>query len=124
MVGIKLSAMAQIKLDVLTETRRKYDHIHSLVEQYGAAKVGDDTLLGSLARTATDVGRVFMNNGYGLMADHSNQIAMLAKRGVGKQTKLRTFREAIASVRSAMDHTEKMIVEEEKKAHEAPGSGA
>lgn len=123
MVGIKLSAMAQLKLDVLTEARRKFDHIHSLVEQYGAAKTGEDALMSALARAATNVGRVFMNNGYGLMADHSNQIAMLAKRGVGKQLKLRTFREAIASVRTAIDHTEKMIMEEEKKAHEAPADG-
>jgi len=120
MVGIKLSAMAQIKLDVLTETRRKYDHIHSLVEQYGAANTGEDTLMRALSRAAADVGRVFMNNGYGIMADHSNQIAMLAKRGVGKQIKLRTFRESMASVRAAIDHAEKMIIDEEKKAHEAP----
>ena len=120
MVGFKLSAMAQLKLDVLTEGRRKYDRIHSLVEQYGAANSGEDALMRALSRAAADVARLFMNNGYGIMADHSNQIAMLAKRGVGKQLKLRTFREATASVRAAMDHTEKMIVDEEKKAHERP----
>ena len=121
MVGIKLSAGAQLKIDVLTEARRKFDRIHSLVEQYGATGKGDDALLSPLTRAATDVGRLFMNNGYGIMADHANQIAMLAKRGVGKQLKLRTFRESVASVRAAIEHAEKMIVDEEKKAHEAPG---
>jgi hypothetical protein len=120
MVGFKLSAMAQIKLDVLTEGRRKLDRMHSLVEQYGAARTGEDALMSALARASTDVGRLFMGHGYGAMADHANQIAMLAKRGVGKQLKLRTFREAVASVRAAMDHTEKMIIDEEKKAHESP----
>jgi hypothetical protein len=123
MVGIKLSAMAQLKLDMLTEARRKYDRIHSLVEQYGAATSGEDALMSALSRTATDVGRLFMNNGLGIMADHSNQIAMLAKRGVGKPMKLRTFRESVASVRAAIEHTEKTIMDEEKKAHEAPADG-
>ena len=123
MVGIKLSAMAQLKLDALTEARRKFDRIHSLVEQYGATHTGDDALLRSLSRTAAEVGRLFMNNGYGVMADHANQIAMLAKRGVGKQLKMRTFREAIVSVRAAIEHTEKTIRDEERKAHQAPAEG-
>jgi hypothetical protein len=72
-----------------------------------------------IARTATEVARLFMNNGYGIMADHSNQIAMMAKRGVGKVTKLRAFRESIASVRAAMEHAEKMVMEEEKAEHAA-----
>lgn len=121
MAGIKLSAKAQLKIDVLTEARRKFDRIHALVEQYAGTSHGEDAFLSPLARTATDVARLFMNNGYGIMADQANQIAMLAKRGVGKQTKLRTFRELIASVRQAMDHAEKMIIEEEKAEHGAEG---
>jgi hypothetical protein len=117
--GIKLSAKAQLKIDVLTEARRKFDRIHSLVEQYAGTSHGEDTFLSPLARTATEVARLFMNNGYGIMADQANQIAMLAKRGVGKQTKLRTLRELIVSVRQAMDHAEKMIIEEEKAEHGA-----
>jgi hypothetical protein len=123
MVGIKVSAGAQLKLDSLTQARRKFDRIHALVEQYGGTTVGEDALLRSLARAAAEVGRVFMNNGWGIMADHANQIATLAKRGVGKPFKLRTFREVVAAVRSAMDHTEKMIMDEERKAQEAPADG-
>ncbi len=122
MAGIKLSAKAQLKIDVLTEARRKFDRIHALVEQYAGTSRGEDAFLSPLARTATDVARLFMNNGYGIMADQANQIAMLAKRGAGKQTKLRTFRELIASVRQAMDHAEKMIIEEEKAEHGAEGN--
>jgi hypothetical protein len=123
LVGIKVSAGAQLKLDVLTTAHRKLDRIHALVEQYGAATAGEDQLLRMLSRAAAEAGRVFMGNGYGVMADHANQMAMLAKRGVPKPLKLRTFREAVASVRAAMDHTEKMIIEEEKKASETPGGG-
>lgn len=120
MVGLKISAGAQLKLDVFTTARRKFERIHSLVEQYGGTNKGDDAFLGPISRTATEVARMFMQNGYGIMADHSNQIGMLAKRGVAKQAKLRTFRESIASVRAAMDHAEKMIIEEEKAAHAPP----
>lgn len=120
MVGLKLSAGAQLKMDVFTQARRKFDRIHALVEQYGGTGKGEDAFLSPISRAATEVARLFMQNGYGIMADHSNQIGMLAKRGAGKQTKLRTFRELIASVRQAMDHAEKMLIEEEKAAHAKP----
>lgn len=120
MVGMKLSAKAQLKLDMFTMQRRKYDRIHSLVEQYGGLKKGDDAMMGPISRTATEVARTFMNNGYGIMADQSNQIAMLAKRAVPKPSRLRTFRELVASVRAAMDHAEKMVIEEDKA--EQPGA--
>lgn len=123
MVGMKISAGAQLKIDSLTVARRKFERLHALVEQYGGTSRGDDSFMSPIARTATEVARVFMQNGYGIMADHSNQIGMIAKRGAGKQTKLRTFRELIASVRSAMDHAEKMIIEEEKAAHAEPAEG-
>jgi hypothetical protein len=121
MVGLKLSAKGQLKIDMFQTARRKYDRIHSLVEQYAGLKKGEDSMMSPIARTATEVARLFMNNGYGIMADHSNQIAMMAKRGAGKVTKLRAFRESIASVRSAMDHAEKMVMEEEKAEHAAEG---
>jgi hypothetical protein len=120
MVGMKLSAGAQLKMDVFVQARRKFDRIHALVEQYAGANKGDDAFLSPISRTATEAARLFMMNGYGIMADHSNQIGMLAKRGTGKQTKLRTFRELVASVRQAIDHAEKVIIEEEKAAHSEP----
>jgi len=120
MVGMKLSAGAKLKMDVFTQARRKFDRIHSLVEQYAGTSKGEDALLSPISRTATEVARLLMMSGYGIMADHSNQISMLAKRGTGKQTKLRTFRELVASVRQAIDHAERVIIEEEKAAPGQP----
>lgn len=120
MVGMKLSGGAQLKLDVLSQARRKFDRIYSLVEQYAGTGKGDDVFLSPITRTATEVARAFMQNGYGVMADHANQIGMMAKRAGPKPAKLRTFRERIASVRSAIEHAEKMIIEEEKAAHAKP----
>jgi hypothetical protein len=124
MVGLKLSAKAQLKIDMFMMARRKYDRIHSLVEQYAGTNKGDEAMMGPLSRTATEVARVFMNNGYGIMADQANQIGMLAKRAVPKPSRLRSFRELIASVRAAMDHAEKMIIEEDKAEHAGPEAEA
>src|SRR5574341_1282107 len=123
MVGMKLSAKAQLKIDMIQTARRKFDRIHSLVEQYASMKKGEDSMMSPISHTATEVARLFMNNGMGIMADQSNQIGMMAKRGAGKVTKLRTFRELIASVRAAMEHAEKMVLEEDKAEHAKPPGG-
>lgn len=121
-MGTKLSAKAQQKLDVLTEARRKWDRVHSLVEQYGSANTGEDAFLSQIYRTATEVARIFMNQGYGVMADSANQLAMLAKRGSSKQTKLRTMRELVVSVKAAIEHAEKMVAQQDAKESESKAS--
>jgi tRNA nucleotidyltransferase (CCA-adding enzyme) len=118
-MGTKLSAKAQQKLEVLTEARRKWDRVYSLVEQYSSTNTGEDSFLGQIYRTASDVARIFMNHGYGVMADSSNQLAMLAKRGSSKQTKLRTMRECIASVKAAIEHAEKVVIQEDAEESES-----
>jgi tRNA nucleotidyltransferase (CCA-adding enzyme) len=121
-MGTKLSAKAQQKLDVLTEARRKWDRVHSLVEQYSSANTGEDAFLSQIYRTATEVARIFMNQGYGVMADSANQLAMLAKRGSSKQTKLRAMRELVVSVKAAIEHAEKMVAQEDAKESESKAS--
>ena len=115
MVGKKLSSQAQLKMDVVTEVRRKWGRVYGLVEQYGNAKTAEDTYLSQIARAATDVSRILMNNGYGVMADTANQMAMMAKRASGKQTKIRSMREFVVSLRQAMERAEKMIIDGEKE---------
>ncbi len=120
MVGMKLSAKAQLKIDVIVQARRKFDRLHALVEQYAGTGKGDDAFMSPINHTATDVARLFMNNGYGIMADQTNQIGMLAKRSASKPSRVRTFRELVNSVRQAMDHAEKMILEEDKTEQDQP----
>lgn len=117
MPGLKLSGTALQKIETLTLARRKMDRVHSLIEQYGIVKKGEDTLLGQIARAAQDAQKTFMNAGYGTMADTCNQINMLGKRGGNKPTKLRNYREMVTAVKAAIEHAEKMIIEEETKAH-------
>ncbi len=123
MVGKKLSSQAQLKMDALTEVRRKWGRVYGLVEQYGSAKTGEDTYLSQIARAATDVSRILMNNGYGVMADTANQTAMMAKRSSGKQTTIRSMREFVISLRQAMERAEKTIMDGEKEGPEEAGAG-
>jgi hypothetical protein len=124
MVGKKLSSQAQLQMDVVTEVRRKWGRVYGLVEQYGNAKTGEDGYLSQIARASVDVSRILMNNGYGVMADTANQMAMLAKRGSSKQTKIRSMREFVVSLRQAMERAEKMIVDGEKEVSEGGGAGS
>ena|SRR6266581_6569901 len=112
MVG-KLSIKAQHALAFFDEVKVKVDRLHSLVEQYVATKVNQDQFMGPIGHTAVDVNRLFMNAGYGVMADTANQIAMLAKRGGSPATKARGFREMVNSIKSAMDTNMKIIIAEE-----------
>ena len=109
----KMSIQAQQTIAFFDEVKKKTDRLYSLIEQYSAAKAAQDQYLGPIGRTATDVNRLFMNKGYGIMADTANQIAMLAKRGGSANTKSRGFRELMNSIRAAMDTNIKIIIAEE-----------
>ncbi|MDH3495514.1 MAG: hypothetical protein OER21_02010 [Gemmatimonadota bacterium] len=109
----KLSTQAQQELEVLTQARRKVDRLHSLVEQYAAMKKGQDAYAALIARAATELGRLLLLNGMGVMADSANQLAMLAKRGGATQGKIRGLREYVANLRPAVERAEKAVHERE-----------
>jgi hypothetical protein len=111
----KLSSSAQRKLDALVEARRKMDRIHSLVELAASQPSGQDMYLGQIRRAAADVGRVFMNNGYGPLADATNQMSLATKRSGKIQTRIRSLRELVASIKGGMERAEKAVYEEDKR---------
>jgi len=121
-MGSKLSTKAQLQLGVLEEARRKVDRIYALVEQMAGARVGQEGLMPPIGRAATELARLLMNNGLGVMADTSNQIAMLAKRGGSVQTKTRGFREMVNSIKAAIDTRAKVIVAEDGR-EQGEGAG-
>lgn len=110
----KLSAKAQQTIDLLVEARRKTDRLHSLVEQYASQK--QDFYASQIARAATDLGRLLLNAGYGVMADYANSLGMAAKRGGATQSKFRALREAVAQLRPALDRAEKAVYADEAAA--------
>ena len=106
------------KLDTLTEARRKWDRVHSLVEMTATQKTGQDMYLGQIRRAAEDVGRVFMNGGYGPLAQTANDMALLVRRGGTLQTKIRGMRELVGSLHAAIDRAEKAVIDAEKSGGE------
>jgi hypothetical protein len=110
----KLSSKAMKKLDTLTEARRKWDRVHSLVEMAATQKTGQDMYLSQMKRASEDVARVFMNGGYGPLAGNANELALLVKRGGSLQYKLRAMRETVGNVFAAIDRAEKAVMDEEK----------
>ena len=115
----KISTKAQKKLETLQEARRKWDRVHSLVELAATQKTDQDMYLGQIKRAAQDVARVFMNGGYGPLADSANQMSLLVKRGGTLQSKLRTMRELGGSVHGGIERAEKAVLEEDQKEAES-----
>lgn len=114
----KVSIKAQKKLEILTEARRKWDRVHSLVELAASQKTGRDMYLSQLRRAATEVARVFMNGGYGPLADGANQLAILVKRGGSLQSKLGAMRELVGSTHGGIERAEKSVITEDSKGQE------
>lgn len=123
MAGKKMSAKAARAMSVLEEGRRKSQRLHGLIEQYCSAKAGQDSLAQSIARAGTDVGRVFMNAGLGVMADQANQIAMGVKRGGHTNSKYRQLRELIGALGAAIDRQEKVVLEMDAQEPDGAGDG-
>ena len=111
----KLSSKAMRKLDTLTEARRKWDRVHSLVEQTASQKTGQDMYLSQIKRAAEDVGRVFMNGGYGPLADGAKEMALLVKRGGSLQTRIRGMREIVGTVHNGIERAEKAVMDDDKE---------
>lgn len=111
-MGGKLSAKSQRRLDVLLEGRRKVGRAYGLVEQYASTK--QDHFTGLISRNATDLGRLFLNNGFGAMADHATQMRMVVRRGGVTQTKFRNLRELVGQLQGELDRAEKKVLSDDR----------
>ena len=107
----KISPKVQEKMDMLEEGMRKASRIYSLIEQYAAAKNGHDSLASMIRNASTDVSRLFMTAGLGVLADGANQIAMLVKRGGPTPSKFRAMRELIGTLRAGIDRASKAVLQ-------------
>lgn len=120
-----LSAGAQQALEVIAQSRRKLDRIHGLIEQYAVAKgPTQDHLAGMIARAALDVGRGLLQQGMGVLADHANQLGMLARRGGGPSSKLRGMREYLAQLRPGLERAERSVHERDAAEQGERGGGS
>ncbi len=110
-MAAKLSGSAARQAEALEEARRKWDHVRALVERLAAGGAGESvvTLMKQVARAAADVGRVLENNGYGGLGQSAAELALVTQRAKLSQGKLRTMREQVAGVRSAIENAERLL---------------
>jgi hypothetical protein len=120
----KMSAGALQELEVLEQSRRKLDRIHGLVEQYAVLHKGQDQYTAMISRAALEMGRTLLASGFGVLADHANQLGMWAKRGGATQTKLRGMRDFVAVLRPAIEREERLVHERAAKEGGAEGSAS
>ena len=111
----KLSSKGMIKMEAIEEATRKLDRIRGFVEKYAVAKSGQETLLIPMRRTATDVSRVLLTGGYGVIADSAKQIAQLARGGGNQYTKTRSLRELVGGIYVALERATRAVLQEESK---------
>ncbi len=120
----KLSSKALRKLDALEEATRKWSRVHSLVEKVAVARTGQDMFLSQISRAAADVNRLFMNNGLGPLADTANQLKLLVRRSGTLQSKVRSMREMVVSVRGGIERARRSVLTAEAQAsREGDGAG-
>ena len=114
----KLSSTSMRKIDGLEEARRKWDHVKSLVEQ-AAGQNADLTVMKRIGRTTAEVGRALDGAGYGAISQSVAQLGMIVRRTTTNQAKIRTMRELVAAVRTAIDRAERALQKEALEAQQA-----
>ena len=110
----KLSTNAKQQLAALEEGRRKWSHVHGLVERAAAQPSQRETFIRQCRRAAEDVSRLFSNVGLGVLAASSNELVM-ALRVVGNfSARVGAMRDIVATVNNSMERAERAIYEEAK----------
>ena len=102
----KLSPKARMRLGVLEEARRKWDHVHSLVERLVSAKEDHHHLKNQISRASLAVGRLLADNGLPVIAEDVDQIAGLIRQGGPIERKFTRMRELVGRVRTGMELAE------------------
>ncbi len=116
----KLSSTTMRKVEGLEEARRKWDRVHSYVEQVAGYKA-DMAAMKRIGRTAADVGRVLDGAGYSGISQTVSELCMIVRRTTTSEAKIRTMRELVAAVRTGIDQAQRNLAKEALQAPEEEG---
>lgn len=108
-MGSKLSGTQLVKVEALTEARRKWDRVHKLIETAAVTPTGQDDLLRQCQRTSSEVGRFLSNAGFGALSNYANDLAMLIRRTTTLQSKLGAMRDMVAQGYAGFDRAQRAI---------------
>jgi hypothetical protein len=113
----KLSPNAQQQIALLESFTSDIGRINGLVEQYAAAKVGQDQLKASLKRAASRTKMKLMSTGLDQLSHLCGSIELAVSRPGPPAQQVRTLRELVGSLKFQLDLAARTIVREEQEAH-------
>jgi len=125
-----LSARARGKLAVLDEVRRRWDRVHSLIEQIYAHRTavptrtsalfqsGQDplgTMMRKLTRMSAETGQLLSDRGFALLAEDVQHLLVLARLGGMVQVAtLNRMKELVALGYDGIEHTARRVREDDR----------
>ncbi len=110
----KLSSAAKQKLAALEEGRRKWSHVHGLVERAATQPTHRDAFIRQCRRAADDVSRLFSNAGLGILAAGTNELVLSLRMAGNFSTRVGSMRDIVASVNNGIQRAERAIYQAEK----------
>jgi hypothetical protein len=111
----RLSPGAAVKVGELQGFTPKVAHLNSLVENYAAARVHADSYQSSLKRAAEQLRQQLMAAGFDQLAQLCGSIAMTTIRGGNQNTKMRTLRELVGSLRFQIELAIRTVIREDEE---------
>ena len=111
----KLSPAAALKVNELEGFVPKVQHLHTLVEQYAAAKVNPDNWCGNIKRSGEQLKMKLMGVGLDNMSQLCSALAQAAGRAGNQTQKARLLRELVGNLRFQLDLAIRTIIIEDER---------
>jgi hypothetical protein len=120
----KLDNAGTIKVKLLDEALVQVQMLHGLVERMAVAmkQKQPTSMFGAQFKRAATPLVGLLKGQFGVLADQVSQLVLISSRGGSEQVRLRSLREGVASLRTAMEITQSRVkaqhtvVEDEPKA--------
>jgi hypothetical protein len=109
----KYSPAAQQELAKYEGFMQYVGRIHSLTEQYAAAKTGQDNLKAALKRAAGQAKLRFMTSGLAQLSQICGAIELQASRTAAQGAMARALREQVANLKFQIDLEMRVIIKED-----------
>lgn len=107
--------MAATKVAELQAFTPKVARINSLVENYATARTNAETYQTSLKRAADQLRLQFNASGFDQLSQLCGTIAMATIRAGNQNTKMRTLRELVGSLRFQVDLAIRIIIRDDEE---------
>lgn len=127
----KLSPAAQVEMAKLEGFTQEVGRINALVEQFAAAKTGQDNLKASLKRAAGHSKLKFMTSGFAQLSQLCSAIELAASRSGAQPMLARSFREHMGALKFQLDFEMRTVLRNDadlqaskKKIEQAKGQAA